>query len=306
MNRREFLRDVFLFTAGFTASVPMFDISNAGATSNGGRPQLIEGTGTEYSRLMKVVTEGLGGMGKFVSPGDTVVIKPNIGWDRTVEQGANSHPLVVRALVEMALESGAQKVKVFDHTCNEKRRCYANSGIQNALKQISDRRVRLEHIDRRKFVPVDIKKGKSLTRWDIYRDALEADCYINVPVAKHHSLSRLTLGLKNSMGVIGGNRGSLHHDLGQKLADLATVVRADLTVIDATRMLLRNGPQGGRVQDVKVADTIIATRDPVAADAYATLLFGLQPDDIDSTVAAHRLGLGEIDPARIMIRKIQG
>lgn len=305
MNRREFLRDVFLFTAGFTASAPLFDISEAVANPTGSRPQLIEGKGTDYSRLMKVVTESLGGMGKFVSAGDTVVVKPNIGWDRTVEQGANSHPLVVRALVEMALDSGAQMVKVFDHTCNETRRCYANSGIQETLKEIGDRRVRLDHIDRRKFVPVDIKKGKSLTRWDIYRDALEADCYINVPVAKHHGLSRLTLGLKNSMGVIGGNRGSLHHDLGQKLADLATVVHADLTVIDATRMLLRNGPQGGRVQDVKVANTIIATRDPVAADAYATLQFGLQPEEIDSTVAAHQLGLGEIDPARMMIRKIQ-
>lgn len=305
MNRREFLRDVFLFTAGFTASVPLLDISDAAAVSQGGVPELIEGNGTDYSRLMKAVTEALGGMGQFVSSGDTVVIKPNIGWDRTVEQGANSHPLVVRCLAEMALDSGAKKVKVFDHTCNEKRRCYASSGIQDALKDIGDSRVRVDHIDRRKFVPVDIKKGKSLTRWDIYRDALEADCYINVPVAKHHGLSRLTLGLKNSMGVIGGSRGSLHHDLGQKLADLATVVRPDLTVIDATRILLRNGPQGGRMQDVKVTDTIIATRDPVAADAYATLLFGLQPEEIDSTVAAHRMGLGEIDPAGMMIRKIQ-
>jgi uncharacterized protein (DUF362 family) len=304
MNRREFLRDVVLFTAGFTATAPLFDITKVSAAPKGDTPPLIDGRGKDYSRLVQAVTEALGGMGKFVSIGDTVVIKPNIGWDRTVEQGANSHPLVIRSLVEMALESGAKKVKVFDHTCNEKRRCYANSGIQDALQEIGDSRVRLDHIDRRKFIPVDIKKGKSLTRWDIYRDALEADCYINVPVAKHHGLSRLTLGLKNSMGVIGGSRGSLHHNLGQKLADLATVVRADLTVIDATRILLRNGPQGGRTKDVKVTDTIIATRDPVAADAYATLLFGLEPAEIDSTVAAHRLGLGEMDPRRMMIRKI--
>ena len=165
--------------------------------------------------------------------------------------------------------------------------------------------MRLEHIDSRKFVPVNIKKGESLKRWEIYRDALEADCYINVPVAKNHGLSGLTLGLKNSMGVIGGNRGSLHFDLGQKLADLATVLRPTLTVVDATRMLMRNGPQGGRTSDVKVADTLIVTRDMVAADAYATTLFGMQPEDIDSTVEAARMGLGVMDLNKMQISTVR-
>ena len=249
--------------------------------------------GVDYEAITRASVDMLGGMERFVKPGDRVVIKPNIGWDRSVEQGANTHPEVVRALVEMVLEAGGDQVLVFDHTCNEKRRCYRNSGIQDALQEMG-RTVRLEHIDRRKFVPVDIEKGVSLTRWDIYKDALAADCYINVPVAKHHSLSRLSLGLKNNMGVIGGNRGRLHHDLGQKLADLATVVDSRLTVVDATRMLLRNGPQGGRVEDVKKGDMVIASPDPVAADAYATTLFGLQPEVITSTVAAHQMGLGEM------------
>ncbi len=163
------------------------------------------------------------------------------------------------------------------------------------VKNLGSRKVKLEHIDQRKFVPVDIKRGKSLTSWDIYKEALLADTYINVPIAKHHGLSRLTLGLKNSMGAIGGNRGRLHHDLGQKLADLATVIAPTLTVIDATRILLRNGPQGGRTSDVKKTNQVIASVDPVAADAYATTLFGLNPQDIDSTVAAHTMGLGQID-----------
>ncbi len=134
---------------------------------------------------------------------------------------------------------------------------------------------------------------------------LTADCYINVPVAKHHGLSRLSLGLKNVMGVIGGNRGKLHHNLGQELADLATVIRPTLTVIDATRLLLRNGPQGGRVEDVKIADTVIASADAVAADAYATTLFGLKPEEIDSTVAAYRMGLGEMDLQRLTVRTMR-
>jgi len=122
-----------------------------------------------------------------------------------------------------------------------------------------------------------------------------------VPVAKHHGLARLTLGLKNSMGVLGGNRGALHQNIGQNLADLATVIRPRLTVIDATRILLRNGPQGGSLGDVKKTDALIASADPVAADAYATTLFDLQPDAIEATVAAGRMGLGEIDLARIQV-----
>jgi uncharacterized protein (DUF362 family) len=107
------------------------------------------------------------------------------------------------------------------------------------------------------------------------------------------------------MGIIGGNRGKLHHNLGQDLADLATVVQPKLTVIDATRILLRNGPQGGRVEDVKITDTVIASADPVAADAYATTLFDMAPQDIASTVAAYNMGLGEMDIDRMEIKTVQ-
>ena len=103
------------------------------------------------------------------------------------------------------------------------------------------------------------------------------------------------------MGVLGGNRGQMHQNIGQKLADLATVVKPKLTVIDATRILLRNGPQGGDIADVKILDTVIASADPVACDAYATTLFDLQPGEISSTVAAYKLGLGEMDLAKMRI-----
>jgi uncharacterized protein (DUF362 family) len=169
------------------------------------------------------------------------------------------------------------------------------------MKSIKDKRLAYYHPDDRKFIPVNIERGKAVNRLEIYRDALEADTYINVPVAKHHSLSRLTLGLKNSMGVLGGNRGSMHHNLGQKLADLATVIRPKLTLIDATRILLRNGPQGGSLDDVKILDTLVASADPVACDAFATTLFDLAPAEIASTVAAYKMGLGEMDLERMQI-----
>jgi uncharacterized protein (DUF362 family) len=303
MNRRHFVRQVLLWSAGWCVAVPALDLRKLIAAPP--PPVLGVASGTDYLQAVRQAVDALGGMGHFVKAGARVVIKPNIGWDRSPEQGANTHPLVVRALAEMALEAGAGAVRVFDHTCNEKRRCYSNSGIIAELDRIGDKRVRWEYIDERKFVPVDIRDGKSLKRWEIYQDALTADCYINVPVAKHHGLSRLSLGLKNVMGVIGGNRGKLHHNLGQELADLATVIRPTLTVIDATRLLQRNGPQGGRIEDVKIADTVIASADAVAADAYATTLFGLKPEEIDSTVAAHRMGLGEMDLQRLTVRTMK-
>ena len=299
MNRREFIRDVLLWSAGLTVSIPRLTVPEAFAAP--ASPLLAVETGTNYQALLKQVLTSLGGMNTFIRPGDRVVIKPNIGWDRSPAQAANTNPLVVTTLAEEVLAAGASKVLVFDRTCNEERRCYKNSGIEDALKSLGNRKVRIEHIDDRKFVPVEIKRGKSLTKIKIYKDALEADKYINVPIAKHHGLSTLTLGLKNSMGVIGGRRGMMHFNLGQKLADLATVIQPTLTVIDATRMLMDNGPQGGDLRDVKTGNTILASTDPVAADAYATTLFDLKPDEIESTVAAYKLGLGEMDLKKMNI-----
>jgi uncharacterized protein (DUF362 family) len=290
-----------LWSAGITTAIPSFQIVPELLAQEKQPPLVTHAKGKDYYQLVARVLEPLGGISSFVKTGENVVIKPNMAWDRTPAQAANTHPLVVKALVELSLDAGAKKVMVFDRTCNEERRCYVNSGIQEVMAAIKDNRLKFIHPDSRKFIPVNIKRGKAVKRLEIYKDALEADTYINVPVAKHHSLSRLTLGLKNSMGVLGGNRGQMHHDLGQKLADLATVVRPKLTIIDATRILLRNGPQGGNTDDVKIMDTVIASTDPVACDAYATTLFDLRPDAISSTVAAYELGLGEMELERMQI-----
>ena len=301
MHRRQFLRDVLLWSAGATLALPRFTIRTEALAAEKPPPLVSVARGADYPALVTQVLEPLGSMAAFVRPGDRVVVKPNIGWDRSPEQGANTHPQVVRAVVEAALAAGAARVLVFDRTCNEPRRCYASSGIEAAVQAIGDRRAVIEHADPRKFVAVEISRGQALTRWDIHREALDCDCYINLPVAKHHGLSGLTLGLKNAMGAIGGNRGTLHHDLGQSLADLATVLQPKLTLIDATRILLRNGPQGGDVADVRRLDTLVASADPVAADAWATTLFDLRPETIASTVAAHRMGLGEMDLTRMRV-----
>ena len=301
MKRREFLRQVSLWSAGFLVSPPLFKITPQLFASESTKPRLAAGTGTAYETLTSRVLQPLGGMSAFVKKGSRVVIKPNIAWDRRPEQAATTHPLVVRSLAQMALDAGASEVMVFDHPCNEERRCYHNSGIKPEMDSMNDPRIKCDYIDKRKFIPVRIERGKAVTEWTFYKDALEADCYINVPIAKQHGLSRLTLGLKNVMGVIGGKRGKIHTNIAQKLADLNTVIRPQLTVVDATRILLRNGPQGGNTDDVRKLNTLIASPDPVAADAYATTLFGLQPEDIESTRAAYQMGLGEMNLSKLEI-----
>ena len=259
--------------------------------------------GKDYAALVEQVMKPLGGIAAFVSKGDRVVVKPNIGWDRTPEQAANTHPDVVKMVVQQCLDAGAKRVLVFDRTVNDARRCYVKSGIQAAVEAIGDSRAQCVFQDENKFVPVQIKKAKSLKEFHFYEDALatQCDCYINVPIAKHHCLSKLTIGMKNAMGVIGGNRGEIHKGIHQRIADLNLVIRSKLTIVDATRILLRNGPTGGKLEDVKVLDTLIASADPVAADAYATTLFGMKPEELGSTVAAAKLGLGEMDLSKVKI-----
>lgn len=253
--------------------------------------------------MVRRAVGALGGMGRFVRRGDVVVVKPNIGWDRTPEQAANTNPEVVRTVVRMCLEAGAKKVRVVDRPCNDPRRCYKQSGIMDAVESIGSPAVVVEHVDPRKFVEKEIRNGKTLQRWTFYRDVLEADRTINVPIAKHHNASRLTMSLKNIMGILGGNRGNIHHDLDRNIVELNTVMRFDLIVLDAVRILTANGPQGGRLQDVRVADTIVAGTDPVAVDSYGATLFGIAGKDVPHVLYASQAGLGEIDLRKARILK---
>ena len=254
--------------------------------------------GADYPAITRKVINALGGMKRFVKPGDVVVVKPNMGWDRSTELAANTHPQVVRAVVEECLAAGAKKVKVFDSTCNDSRRCYFNSGIEGALKGMKN--VECKQIEPERFKKVALQ-GQFLKEWELYDEALSADVYINVPVAKHHGLSKLTLGLKNVMGIMGGNRGYIHRNLDVALADINAHVKTHLTIIDATRILTAHGPQGGNIADVKVLNKVIASTDIVAADAFATTLFGMKPGDIPVTVTAYKRGLGEMNLDKIKI-----
>lgn len=294
MDRRSFLR-----VSGTAALLAPALVKDALAAKE--QPLVAVAEGKDYPAITRKAIAALGGMKRFVKAGDVVVVKPNMGWDRSTELAANTHPQVVRAVVEECLAAGAKKVKVFDYTCNDSRRCYVNSGIEGALKGM--KHVECKQIEPERFRKVQLN-GQFLKEWELYDEALSANVFINVPVAKHHGLSKLTLGLKNIMGVMGGNRGYIHRNLDIALADVNAHVKSHLTIIDATRILLAHGPQGGNIADVRVLNKVIASTDIVAADAFATTLFGLKPADIPATVAAYKRGLGEMKLERIRVVRV--
>lgn len=292
MDRRRFLKILGLSSLFYQGL-----LRDLWAANN---PVVAVAEGKDRSATAVSALAALGGIGRFVKPGATVVVKPNMGWDRSAEQGANTHPQVVRGIVEECLKAGAKKVKVFDRTCNDERRCYVNSGIGPALKGMKN--VEVKYVEEERFKKVTLN-GRVLKECLLYGEALAADVYINVPVAKHHGLTKVTLGLKNVMGIMGGNRGAIHGNIDAALADIHAVFRPHLTIIDATRILTAHGPSGGDLKDVRVLNKVIASTDIVAADAYATTLFGLRPEQISVTVAAYKRGIGEMDPRKMRIIK---
>lgn len=265
-------------------------------------PHLAVARGGEPEDLVRRAIEALGGMERFVRPGDDVIIKPNICVAyHTYEYAATTNPWVVGALVRMCYEAGARRVRVMDHPFGgTPEEAYARSGIADQVRAAGGE---MEVMARFKFVETEIPEGRDLRRCAIYEDILKADVVINVPIAKHHSLARLTLGMKNLMGTL-WDRPMMHRNLGQRLADLASRIRPALTVIDAVRILTAHGPTGGNLDDVRKLDTVIASPDIVAADAFAATLFGLKPEDLDYVRAGVAMGLGRADLENLRIAEV--
>lgn len=258
--------------------------------------------GPDPAAITQAAIEALGGIASFVSPGYDVIIKPNICTDyHPPEYASTTNPTVVATLVSLCLEAGAERVRVMDFPFGgTSRSAYEISGIQAAVEAAGGE---MHVMSYPKYTTVDIPLGKSMKRTDVYQDILDADLLINVPIAKHHSATRLTLGCKNLMGIV-LNRNMMHADLHQRIADVTSLVQPDLTVVDAVRILMNHGPTGGDLADVKQTDLVIASRDIVAADAYATTLFGLTAADIGYIMASEELGLGTTDLASIDLREI--
>jgi len=254
-------------------------------------PELVVAEGEDPRLLVRKSVEALGGIGRFVAPGEVVLIKPNIGWDRTPEQAANTNPQVVAEVVRLCRAAGAGKVIVTDASCNDPRRCFSRSGIAEAARAEGAEVVLPEDQFLKK-----VNLGRSLGSWLVLEPLLSADKVINIPIAKHHSLTGVTLGMKNWIGIVSGPRNRLHQDIHTSLVDLADVARPALTIIDAYRILVRNGPTGGSFSDVELKKTLIASTDPVAADAYAAKTYWrLDAMALPYLKLAQQRGLGRMD-----------
>ena len=246
----------------------------------------------EPRALVQKALENLGGIGRFISRQDVVVLKPNIAWDRTPEQAANTNPEVVAEMVRQCWQAGAKRVIVTDVSCNEPRRCFQRSGIQAAARA-AGAEVILPDPDL--FREVDLG-GVALKSWPVFTPFLEADKIINMPIAKHHGLTGVTLGMKNWYGILGGQRNRLHQQIHQSLADLASFMLPTVTLLDCYRILLRNGPTGGNLEDVALNKTMVAGTDPVAIDAYvAKAYWNLDPEHLPYLEMAAARGLGTVD-----------
>jgi uncharacterized protein (DUF362 family) len=265
-------------------------------------PDLVVARSGDPEAMVRRAIAALGGMERFVPAGSNVIVKPNICVAyHTYEYAATTNPWVVGALVKLCLEAGARSVRVMDYPFGgSAEEAYEVSGIAEQVKAAGGEMVVMPRL---KFVSMDIPQAVSLKKSDVYDDALKADVLIDVPIAKDHSLARLTLGMKNLMGLI-GYREAVHGDMGERLADLTGLFRPQLTVVDAVRMLMANGPTGGNLNDVKQMDTIIASPDIVAADSYAATLFDMQPEELSYILAGTKRGLGRSDLKNLRIEEI--
>ena len=254
-------------------------------------PKLAVVRGQDAEKLVRAAIEKIGGMGRFVSPGDKVLLKPNVAWDRQPEQAANTNPAVVAAVVKLCLEARAAEVWVTDVPVNDPYRCFSRSGIEDAVKRAGGK-IRLTAEN--DFVLTDLK-GESLKVWPVSAFYHQADKLINIPVVKHHSLSRCTMAMKNLYGSLGGQRNRLHQDINTSIADLTCAIRPTLTVMDATRVLKRNGPTGGNLSDVSIENTVIAGVDIVAVESYGLRFLDLKVEDIPFILMAEKRGIGISD-----------
>jgi uncharacterized protein (DUF362 family) len=258
--------------------------------------------GEDPGLLVERALAALGGIERFVPRGSTVLIKPNICVAyHTYEYAATTNPWVVGALVRLALGAGASRVSVLDYGFGgSPEEAYVRSGIQ---EQVLAAGGEILPPARLQFLPTELPQALDLRSADIHETALNSDVVVNVPIAKHHGLARLTLGMKNLMGVI-LDRQAIHRNMGQRLADLTSCIRPALTVVDAVRILTDHGPTGGSLDDVQKLDTVIASPDIIAADSYAATLFGLRASDLGYIVAGEAMGLGRSDLESLRVEEI--
>ena len=272
-----------------------------------GMPDLVAVLGGEPDIMFRRAITELGGMGRFVKKGQKVVIKPNIGWDKTPEMGANTHPLLIKEMVKQALDAGALEVVVFDHTCDDWRKAYKASGIEDAVNEVGGKMVPADL--ETYYREVTLSEGKKLTKTKIHTAILDCDVWFNVPILKTHVGTHMTLALKNYMGIVWDRQFFHANDLQQCIADCGTYVkRPALNVVDGYRVMKSNGPRGVSAADAVVMKGLFVSPDIVAVDT-AAVKFAQRVTEKDLEAVTHiekamELKLGTTDLASLQVKRV--
>ena len=307
MDRRTFLKTLAVAGAAFTLKVK--DGMEVFAQTLGSQSaDLVAVLGGEPAAMFNRAISEMGGMSRFVKKGQSVVVKPNIGWDKVPELAANTNPQLVGEIVKQCIAAGAKEVIVFDNTCDEWRKCYENSGIEAAAKAAGAKVVPANL--KTYYKQVNLPRGKKLKSTQVFNAVLDCDVWINVPVLKHHSGTNLTIAMKNLMGII-WNRRSFHiSDLQQCVADLCTLHKKPvLNVVDAYRVLQRNGPRGRTVEDAVLSKALFVSQDIVAVDTAAAKFFdqirNMPLDHVKHISHGEALKLGTTDIDSLNVKRIR-
>ncbi len=297
MERRDFLKSTLAVGIISSTGLPVFAREPVPTEYD-----LVAVKDGEPDVMYRKGIEALGGIDKFVKPGQTVLVKPNIGWDQPPEVAANTNPILVKAIVEDCLNAGAGKVVVFDHTCNNWQFCYKNSGIAEAVKSAGGRIY--PGNDEKDYKQVELPQAISLKKTKVHELLLACDVFINVPVLKNHGSAKLTCAMKNLMGVV-WDRGYYHkHDLGQCIADFLTFRKPDLNIVDAYRIMIRNGPRGVSAKDTVLKKQLLISTDIVAIDIAASKIIGFELDEVSHLRYAREMKLGKSDLSNMKIMKL--
>lgn len=309
MERRQFIKTTL--ATGIFASMNFDALAKAladGTVEVETAPDLVAVMGGEPDVMLAKALEALGGIGKFVKPGQTVAIKPNIAWDKTPELAANTNPVLVGALVKLCKEAGAKEVSVFDHTCDNEKRTHEASGIKAAVEKAGGRM--LPGGDKAHYREVALPRGLKLKSALVHQAILDSDVWFNVPILKNHGGAKMTISMKNLMGIV-WDRGYFHqNDLQQCIADIATIAkRPALNIVDAYRVLKSNGPRGKTAEDVTEVKSLIASPDMVALDTAAVALFNkvqkMDLAEVGHVAKAEALKVGTTQLDKLRIRRIK-
>ncbi len=309
MKRRDFIKTSVVAGAALSLN---FDGLQAALSSNSmvvqQAPDMVAIMGGEPAAMLDKALEALGGIGQFVKKGSKIVIKPNIGWDRAPEMAGNTNPELIKALVKKCLDAGAQKVTVFDHTCDNWQKCYDNSGIAAAAREAGA--VVMPGNEERYYKEVALPKGVKLKSAMIHESLIECDAWFNVPILKNHGGAKLSCAMKNLMGIVWDRRFFHSNDLQQCIADICTWDKKPaLNIVDAYRIMHQNGPQGKTLADVASLKSLIASTDIVAIDTAALGMFN-QVKKLDMDAVGHlsngeALKLGTTDLKKKNIQRIR-